>query len=255
MTQRLRERLEESGIKDIVGIPSDFTGLSWMQSRVRGSVAAGQPIVSPHLVSRLREIVMPASFLDFETLSPSIPMYDGTGPYQAIPVQWSLHILDADGKLSHSAFLHDGSGDPREPFTASLLEAIPAMGTIFAYSDYEARVMRDLAEAFPRYRYQLLTLCERLVDLLRLLSGDYYHPGFHGSFSLKSVLPNLVPALAYDDLEVTDDLTASTAYAGLVGSDAPQTEIYGVKNALPAHCARDTEAMVRIYEALMAEAG
>ena len=48
---------------------------------------------------------------------------------------------------------------------------------------------------------------------------DYLHeqdddlrPEFRGSFSIKSVLPVLVPGMGYDDLEVADGLTASVLY-------------------------------------------
>ncbi len=247
-----RERLKESGIRDIGSVPQDFSGLSYMQRRVRDSVAMGQPFISPNLASKLSEIGFPASFLDFETLNLAVPMYAGTSPYQTIPFQWSLHVRDSDGGLRHSAFLDDGLDDPRERLIVALLEAMPSEGSIVVYSGYETRVLRELAQAFPQYEGRLLALCDRVVDLLRVVRDGYYHPEFHGSFSIKSVAPVLAPGLAYDDLEVPEGMAAAAAYARLITGEAPESERAAIKEALLAYCERDTLAMVRVYEALLA---
>ena len=249
------ERLRASGIRDIGSVPPDYPGLSQPQRRVRDSVATGQPFVGPNLAAGLGEISFPASFLDFETLSLAVPIYAGTRPYQTIPFQWSLHVRDADGGLSHSAFLDDGAGDPRERFITALLDALPAEGSVVAYSGYETRILKELAEAFPQYADRLLALCERVVDLLRVVRDGYYHPRFHGSFSIKTVLPALVPDLSYGDLDVPEGMAASAAYARLITGDTPDSEKAATREALLAYCARDTEAMVRVYDALLAAAG
>ncbi len=249
------ERLKEAGIRDIGGIPPDFNGLSDMQRRVRESVATGRPFVGSRLASRLSEINFPASFLDFETLSLAVPIYAGTRPYQTIPFQWSLHVRESDGGLRHSEVLDDGPGDPRERFISALLKAMPAEGSIVVYSSYETTILKSLAEAFPQYADRLLALCERIVDLLQIIRGNYYHPGFHGSFSIKSVLPVLVPDLGYADLEVPEGMAASAAYARLIAGDASELERAEIREALLAYCERDTLAMVRVYDALLMEAG
>ena len=255
LEQGAYERLKALGIRDIGGIPSDFTALSGMQRRVRDSVTNGRPFVGSNLAARLREIVSPASFLDFETVGLAIPIYPGTRPYQRVPFQWSLHVRDSDGRLSHRSFLDDGDDDPRERFVTSLLAAVPSEGSVVAYSSYEATVMKGLAEAFPQYESRLLALCERVVDLLRLIRGEYYHPEFHGSFSIKSVLPALVPGLAYDDLEIPGGLDAAASYARMIAGGAPQSDKAKIREALLAYCERDTEAMVRVFEALLSVSG
>ena len=213
----------------------------------------GRPFISTSLASRLEEITFPAGFLDFETVSPAIPLYLGTRPYQPIPFQWSLHILDSSGRLTHDSFLSDDAEDPRERFIITLLEAIPRQGAIVTYSSYEKSILSGLARAFPLYRNRLLSLCDRMVDLLKLVRENYYHPGFNGSYSLKSVAPTLVPDLDYTDIEIQDGTAASTAYTKLIIDGTSDSEKAGLRNALLSYCARDTEAMVRIYEALRAE--
>ena len=247
-----REHLRELGIADIASVPSEFPGLSLLQRRVRDSVIANQPFVGSDLASKLGEIAFPASFLDFETVSPAIPVFAGTRPYQRIPFQWSLHVRDSDGGLQHSEFLHEGDGDPRERFVTSLLAAIPSEGSIVTYSSYERSVMKELAEAFPWHRGGLMSLIDRVFDLMQPIRAEYYHPEFHGSFSMKSVTPALVSELAYDDLEIQEGVAASGSYSRLIAHDTPQSDRDKIREALLAYCARDTEAMVRVFEALVA---
>ena len=255
LSDSLLERLKSSGISSIGDIPLDLPGLSAVQSRIRDSVAAGRPYVGPDLGRSLAEIALPASFLDFETINPGIPLYVGTRPYERIPFQWSLHVLDGSEMLTHREFLSPDGQDPRERFASSLLEALPDSGAIVTYSNYEKTVISESAEALPRYRGGLLALTPRIVDLMKVVQGNYYHPEFHGSFSIKSVLPALVPDLSYKELEVKEGLAASAAYSRLVFDDVPEEEQVETRAALLAYCKRDTEAMVRVYQALRVEAG
>ena len=214
----------------------------------------GKECVDPELRSALQEIQFPAAFLDFEAMGPAIPVYPGTRPYQAIPFQWSLHILDSSGAVDHLWFLNDDGADPRERLAAVLLEAMPPEGSIITYSSYERTVVRRLAEVLPHYADSLLALCERMVDLFRMVKGNVRHPEFRGSYSLKSVLPVLVPAMGYSDLEIAEGMTASVSYARMTGEDTPADEQAAIRESLLAYCARDTEAMLRVYEALLERA-
>ena len=212
----------------------------------------GRRSVSDDLASALAEITYPASFLDFETVNPAIPVYAGTRPYQAIPFQWSLHILDSSGLIDHRSFLNDDRNDPRERLAEALLDAVPPRGSIVSYSGYERRVVAGLAQALPQHADRLLALCERMVDLLAIVKGNVSHPDFKGSYSLKSVLPVLVPDMGYADLDIGEGMTAFTSYLRMIGHETPTNERYAIREALLAYCARDTEAMVRVYEALVA---
>ena len=255
LSQRDEERLKALGLSDIGGIPPDTGGLTALQRRVWDSVVSGKHYVGFDLSSRLSEIGFPASFLDFETLGSAVPLFVGTRPYQQIPFQWSLHARDPDGSMSHNEFLHDGPGDPRQPFITNLLEAVPASGSIIVYSGYEERVLRQLADELPQYRAPLLALVDRLVDLLLIVRDTYYHPEFHGSFSIKSVAPTLAPELSYAALDIPDGLAASAAYQQLFTGNVPQPEATKIRGSLLTYCAQDTEAMVRVYEALVDESG
>lgn len=90
---------------------------------------------------------------------------------------------------------------------------IPSEGTIVVHSGYEQAVMNQLAEALPQYADNLLELCDRTIDMWKLIRESYYHPEFHGSYSIKSVLPALVPSLSYSNLRIQEGSIAAIAYA------------------------------------------
>ena len=250
-SEKLLSALEDAGIDDIRDIPQGFPGLNENQQRVRACVANNRFYLDPALPEVLGRLEYPIHFLDFETFNPALPLYLGTRPYQVIPFQWSDHIITDNGELIHEDFLYDGSDDPREQFTRSLLKALAARGSIVVYSSYEATCIRALADALPDLSSDLMALLEgRIVDLLALVRNHCYHPEFHGSFSIKSVLPALVPDLGYSDLEISDGGQASAAYAEMVRPERPADHRIQLRESLLAYCRRDTEAMVRLFEKL-----
>ena len=213
-----------------------------------------QPYVSPNLASELDALRYPVSFLDFETFNPALPIYEGTRPYQVIPFQWSLHTRDSFGQLSHQYFLNNDTADPREPFVTSLLDAVPPQGSIVVYSHFEQTRLNNLAKEFPQYANRLLALRDRLFDLLPVIRKNYNHPGFRGSYSLKAVLPVLVPNLGYVDLPIQEGNTASAAYPRLIANETREDEKVAIRDALLAYCERDTEALAKVLDALQFEA-
>ncbi len=247
----LIEKLCTAGILDIRKIPPDFPTLSANQQRVRDSVVSGQPYIGSSLSAALDQVTYPLHFLDFETFNPALPAFPGTHPYQVIPFQWSLHVQDSAGNLSHTSFLHDGDEDPREAFSTSLLDTIGPEGTIVVYSGYEQTIIRRLAEEFPQHAKGLSVLCDRLFDLLAVARANYYHPDFHGSYSIKAVLPAMVPDLTYGDLEIQDGSNASAAFAQMIARDTEEPERERIRGALLDYCQRDTQAMVRLLNTFL----
>ncbi|MFC2008514.1 DUF2779 domain-containing protein [Chloroflexota bacterium] len=246
--EQLLDALKAAGIRDIRDIPNGFPGLSPLQQRVRDCVVTGQPYLNDELPRQLRRLRRPVHFLDFETFNPSLPLYVGTRPYQQVPFQWSLHTLTEDDSLQHAEFLHDGVGDPREPFAASLVDALGDQGPILVYSSFEAARLRELAAAIPALANNLRAIADgRLVDLLQLVRTHYYSPAFHGSFSIKSVMPAVAPHLGYNDLAISDGTLASMAYMEMIGVGTPQERKAEIRENLLAYCERDTLAEVELF--------
>lgn len=238
-------RLRQQGIETIDEIPAQVT-LPHLQQRVRENVEW----MSPKLAEKLHSIRYPVHHLDFETIMPAVPLYAHTHSYQPIPVQWSNHTEAEDGSLRHSDYLCTEQKDPREEIAMSLLESVGEAGSICVYSEYEHYIVKALAEAVPRLRKDLLRVGERLWDLLEVLQTHYYHPDFQGSFSIKSVLPALIPSLDYGDLEIKDGATASVMYHRMMFTVTDWVERQRLESALLAYCARDTLGMVELRRIL-----
>ena len=211
----------------------------------------GEAIVSRDLCAQLADVIHPTAFLDFETFMPALPVYAGTRPYQTIPFQWSLHVQDANGRLTHREFLNDDAEDPREPLILSLLDTIPTHGSIVVYSPYEQRILTELGRDYPRYESELACLRDRLFDLLPIIRSSYHNPALPNN-SLKSVVPVLVPGWGYSDLEIQEGSAASAFYARIISEDFTEEERSKIKEALLAYCRMDTEALVRVLAALRA---
>ena len=75
----------------------------------------------------------PLYYLDFESIQPAIPIFDGTHPYQQLTTQFSLHIQETPrGKVTHKEFLAPSKGNPLRPVAEALIKKgfyyLPAMG-------------------------------------------------------------------------------------------------------------------------------
>lgn len=156
----------------------------------------------------------------------------------------------ADGSVMHREFLHYDRTDPRRQFAQQLLEALGTKGSIVVYGAFEATRLRELGEHFKNLAPALALIRKRIVDLLPLIRDHIYDPEFHGSFSLKSVLPVLVPRLGYDDLEINDGNLASTAFAEMQTPGTSNERRADLRIALLAYCQRDTEALLELFRLL-----
>ncbi len=174
-------------------------------------------IVDPGLADALAGIAPPVAFLDFETVGLAIPVWNGCHPYDQVPVQFSCHVEDAAGHVTHHAWLAEGPEDPRPALAERLVTACAGARTIVAYhAPFERQCIVQLAEAVPSLAAPLGSIAERLVDLLPIVRNHVYHPDFGGSFSLKRVLPALVPEARYDELAIAGGQAASLELARLL---------------------------------------
>lgn len=254
MTQEKFDELAALGIEDIREIPNSFP-LTKSQQRIKDCLQSGRDHISPELTDELLDVEYPIHFLDFETVSPAVPRYTGTRPYQTIPFQWSDHVLSRDGTIEHREYLCNEDNDPREEFSSTLLEVLGSGGTIFVYTTYETRILRELAESLPQYSDQLGATLDRFKDLHALIKTYVYHPEFHGSFSLKSVLPALVPSMGYDDLAIQEGSLASLEFLRMLAPETPEEERKNIRESLLEYCGNDTMGMVKIREELLKRAG
>lgn len=88
-------------------------------------------------------------------------------------------------------------------------------------------------------------------DLLPIVRGYVYHPGFRGSFSLKAVAPALVPDLDYSDLAIADGGTESVTFARIAaGALASHEDEAALREDLLHYCKTDTRALAELHRYL-----
>jgi len=240
------DQLAAMAVTTIDQIPDDFP-LSDRQRRVRECVKSGSRWIAPEVGPALASVKYPLCFMDFETVNPALPWFVGMRPYDPIPFQWSLHRQETSGApLKHFEFLAKTRDDPRRDFAESLLQATAGAGTVVVYNKaFEAARLDDLAGWMPDHAQALEALDAKLWDLLQVVREHVYDPKFAGSYSLKQVLPALVPEMSYASLEVSNGEQAGLAWMQLLRAGDP-----AVSAALRAYCGQDTLALVRVLEVL-----
>jgi hypothetical protein len=201
----------------------------------------------------LAALVYPLYFIDYETFPSAIPMFDGFHPYQQIPFQYSLFVLDEpEAKPKHFEFLHDKATDPSGAFVNAMREQIGEKGSLIVWSKkFECTINKQIAERVPEAAGFIESVNARTYDLMDIFTKQYYvHKDFKGSTSIKKVLPVLVPELSYKDLAIQEGGTAVSSWLKLIGNELSPTEKAKLKKDMLAYCERDTLAMVRILEEL-----
>ena len=108
----------------------------------------------------------------------------------------------------------------------------------------------ELSIQFPEFQKELNSIIDRLVDLMIPFQNKwYYTPDMKGSYSIKKVLPALVPELSYSDLEISEGGTASSTFANMFSGDFTG-DVDKTRKDLLEYCKLDTLAMVEILKKL-----
>jgi predicted RecB family nuclease len=219
-------------------------------------------IVEDGLSDALKPFDCQLGFLDFETIARAVPVWPGMAPWDQEPAQFSYHEFDytraaltpADEDRGHHEFLAEGPTDCRSRLAEQMIAATKNAERVVSFSAFELTRIRGLQRSVPELANELLELEHKLIDLLPVLRDHVYHPGFHGSFSLKVVLPVMVPDVSYGDLVIIDGMVASVEIARLlfVAGRIPESEHDRVRGDLLGYCKRDTWAMVKLLERLRA---
>ncbi len=219
--------------------------------RVWRATRAGEAEINTAEAEILKELPWPRYYLDFETIGLAVPRWKGVRPYMQVPFQWSCHIHHEDGQMEHIEFLDVSGNDPRRACAEGLVEHMGSEGILIAYNaGFEKRVIRELAEIYLDLSEPLLAMNERFVDLLPITRRAYYHPSQKGSWSIKAVLPALVPELSYSDLDGVQH-GGDAQLAWMLATEADPKERSKIADQLLEYCKLDTLAMVRIVEALL----
>lgn len=200
----------------------------------------------------LADLNYPLYFMDFETFQPAVPMFDNSKPYQQIPFQYSLHYKkNRKGKVDHFEFLAEAGTDPRIKFVEYLLRDTEGKGDILTYNkSFEILRLKEIADAFPKYKTEIEERIGRVKDLMLPFQKKYYYTyKMQGSYSIKYVLPALIPELSYEKLEINEGGLASIAFESLF-YETDLMRIAETRTNLLEYCKLDTFAMVKLLEIL-----
>jgi len=244
-------QLWDMDIESLEDIPNDFK-LTELQSRVREAVQTGMTFLDRDgLRNALGSIRCPSYWLDFETVQTCLPLFEGIAPYAQIPTQYSLHVCDEMGEIQeHREYLADPIRDCRRDLAENLIQDCGRQGSIVVYTAFEKTIIRALARSFPDLEGGLEGLVGRLFDLYEVIRKHLYYPEFHGSFSIKRVLPVIVPYLNYTQMAIDNGMDASAMFAYLARGRYRGRQAEKVRRNLLEYCSLDTLAMVAIVQEL-----
>ncbi len=250
-------RLLARGIHDLAAIPDDVPLTDRQEIQRRTARSREAHLDEMAVRAFLNRLEYPIHYFDLESFNFAIPPFDGARPYQQIPFQFSLHIVDAPGaEPRQRVFLAETGGDPRAAFMAAAAEAIGPTGSVVAYNaPFERGRLLEGAALLPEHRDWVDSALRRLVDLREPFRNfSYYHPDQLGSASLKTVLP-ILAGRGYEQLEIQEGQAAVREFLSSVAPDTPIASRARIRQALLEYCARDTEGMHEVVEALWRIAG
>ena len=251
--------LYNDGILNLADIPVDFE-LSHRQScQVNGQRTGATHIDPPRIHQFLNKAVYPLHFFDFETVNSTVPVLDGTSPFEQVGFQYSLHIVsNINEEPQHKEFLAQAADftnpqalNPRQAMINQMKRDFGTTGSIVTYkASFEKGVIERLAEDFPFEALFLRDLNSRIIDLLDVFNNAWYYvPQMGKSASIKDVLPALVPTLSYSSLPINNGDLANKTYMSMIDGSF-KGDVNETRNNLLAYCKLDTLAMVEIWKVL-----
>lgn len=236
----------------IIDIPISFE-LNLNQQRQIASVKQEQPIINQTSIKReLNKLKFPLHFMDYETYASAIPRLDGLSPHKHLVFQVSIHTLTETGTLSHFEYLLDEMKMPIDMIKA-MQEFTGTTGTFISWhASFEIGRNKDLIEWLPQFTNYLTYINGHTFDLETIFKNDYIDYRFHGSSSIKRVLPILCPDISYSDLEINNGTMALDTWGRMILDINFKEDIEVTRKSLLNYCELDTLAMLEIYKRLIA---
>jgi hypothetical protein len=253
ITAKKAKVLYESGTRVIDEVP-DNTKLTEAQQLQVLSAKRGEPIIDHAAIRKtLDSLTYPLYFFDYETFSNTVPVFEGFKPGQVMPFQYSLHVQRAPGgEFEHFEYLAPAFVNTIPGIVAALRDHIGEQGSVIVWNkSFEMGCNDDMGALYPADAPFLRAVNERIFDLMEIFSHLHYIDAkFNGSFSIKKVLPVLVPVLSHKDLDISEGMTASLSWYRMFAPEKTQQERGQTKKNLLEYCKLDTFAMVEIFRFL-----
>jgi hypothetical protein len=165
-----------------------------------------------------------------------------------------LHVKESPkSEVKHFEFLADKWEDPCPELLKNLTNQIGDTGTILVWNEgFEKGRNEEMANLYKKFEKKLLSINSRVYDLATSFKKNYYvHKDFKGKWSIKAILPVLIPSLSYKDLNIQEGGTASESYRKLIDKNIAKIEKEDLKTNMLEYCKLDTLAMVEIFNKLI----
>lgn len=234
----------------ILDIPLDFELSTKQQSQVE-SVRQEEVIINKPAIERtLSNLKFPLHFIDYETFPTAIPLLDNMSPHNHLVFQVSIHTMQANGDITHFEWLGKKIEQPIE-MLRQMEEFTGLTGTFISwYAPFEIGRNKDMESWIPEFSDYLDHINSNMFDLMDVFKSDYMDYRFHGSTSIKKVLPVLCPQFSYSDLVVQDGTMALDTWGRMITDPNFDENIEQTRKNLLDYCKLDTLAMVEIYKVL-----
>jgi hypothetical protein len=165
-------------------------------------------------------------------------------------------LVSPDSEIKHHEYLVTDTDEPSEALIKRLLSVIGEKGTVIVWNkSFECGRNRELAKLQPQFAAFMESINSRTYDLMDPFKKGYYVDyRFHGSQSIKKVLPVLVPELSYKDMEIGEGTAAMMAWYKMTHDSNSAFESGSIKikdqikQNLLKYCELDTLAMVEIWK-------
>lgn len=230
----------------------DLDMVSDNQRRWVLSAQTNKPIIDHDgIVGWISQLEYPVYSFDFETISYAIPRWDNTRPYQQIPFQFSTHLLNEQGEISHiGEYLHQSKSDPRPELIEKTISTLGDKGSIMVWhQSFEKSRINELMRDLPEYEDALNNILSRIVDLEDVFKHWYTDINFSGRTSIKAVGGIIVPGMGYEGMDISSGNDAAALWDLMTfNNDLGDDNIY---EHLQEYCTRDTELPCLILEYLV----
>ena len=244
------ELLVDNNQLSILDIPLDFKLTTKQQAQVE-SIRKEEVLINKSSIDKtLSNLKFPLHFVDYETFPTAIPKLDKMSPHNHLTFQVSIHTMQENGELTHFEWLGKKIEQPLE-MLQQMQDFTDLTGTFISwYASFEISRNKDMINWILEFTEYLNYMNTHMFDLMSIFSADYVDYRFHGSTSIKKVLPVLCPQFSYQNLEVQDGTMALDTWGRMVTDSNFNEDIEQTRKNLLDYCKLDTLAMVEIYKVL-----
>jgi len=194
----------------------------------------------------------PFILASIKAVSPAIPIYDMTSPYQGVAVQYCiLYFNSLNGKPEKRYFMAKPGFDERRLFIESFLGHTIEKGNIIIYSATELNYLVELAQWYPEYSEELENRIKRVKIVSKIFNVEKEsYPFQKYQFTLRELLTEFhsKQLQKYKRLTVTSDLVASYRYEKM--GKVPPTEQMETKWAITEYCFAEAESLKHILDSI-----